>query len=207
MRIGVDFDNTIICYDSVFYKVAREQRLIPEGISVDKQAVRDYLRQIDCEDDWTRLQGYVYGKRILAAEPFPGFFDFLYFCRQHRHSVFVISHKTKHPYLGPQFDLHDAGFRWLQTKGILDLQETGLSGERVFFEESKAAKLNRIALQKCTHFIDDLPEFLCEIDFPPGVQKILFDPNRNHEGLPKIKTAASWKEALDILKKMESGLN
>jgi len=31
MRIGVDFDNTVICYDKVFHAAAVEKGLIPGG--------------------------------------------------------------------------------------------------------------------------------------------------------------------------------
>jgi hypothetical protein len=43
--IGVDFDNTIVCYDELFVKVANE-RFDLSGIACDtKNAVRDYLRR------------------------------------------------------------------------------------------------------------------------------------------------------------------
>ena len=32
MRIGIDFDNTIVSYDALFHKVAREQGVIVRGI-------------------------------------------------------------------------------------------------------------------------------------------------------------------------------
>ena len=54
MRIGVDFDNTIVCYDRLFHRLARERGLIPETVPQTKGAVRDYLRSIDREDDWTK---------------------------------------------------------------------------------------------------------------------------------------------------------
>jgi hypothetical protein len=44
VRIGIDFDNTIICYDTVFAAVARQRGLVPEGWDGLKSEVRDYLR-------------------------------------------------------------------------------------------------------------------------------------------------------------------
>jgi hypothetical protein len=32
MRIGLDFDNTIACYDGVFHAAALERGLIPEAL-------------------------------------------------------------------------------------------------------------------------------------------------------------------------------
>ena len=76
MRIGVDFDNTIVCYDGLFHRVALEQGLIPASLPANKGGVRDYLRQIGREDDWTAMQGTVYGARMLEASAFPGVLDF-----------------------------------------------------------------------------------------------------------------------------------
>ena len=32
MIIGIDFDNTIICYESIFHEVAHELKLIPSSV-------------------------------------------------------------------------------------------------------------------------------------------------------------------------------
>ena len=53
MRIGIDFDNTIVSYDELFHKVAVEQALV-SNMQI-KLAVRDYLRKIDNEPVWTEL--------------------------------------------------------------------------------------------------------------------------------------------------------
>ena len=76
MKIGVDFDNTIVSYDALFYKVAREQNLVPDTIPINKVAVRDYLRRIGHEDRWTEMQGYVYGARMGEAVGYPGAVEF-----------------------------------------------------------------------------------------------------------------------------------
>ena len=55
LRIGVDFDNTIVCYDQVFHQVALEQGLIPPTLPVSKGGVRDHLRSVNNEDAWTAM--------------------------------------------------------------------------------------------------------------------------------------------------------
>src|SRR6185437_11131914 len=40
MRIGIDFDNTIACYDGVFHAAALERGLIPKDLARDKNSVR-----------------------------------------------------------------------------------------------------------------------------------------------------------------------
>src|SRR4051812_19996134 len=108
MRIGIDFDNTIVNYDSVFYRVALEQNLVPPTVAPTKLAVRNWLRQVGKEDLWTEMQGYVYGSRMNDAEAYPGALAFLTWAQTCGIPVSIISHKTKHPFLGPRYDLHEA---------------------------------------------------------------------------------------------------
>ncbi|MCP4351308.1 MAG: haloacid dehalogenase-like hydrolase [Desulfobacterales bacterium] len=200
MYIGIDFDNTIICYDKVFHKVAREQGLIPANLTASKDNVRDYLRKTGKEDAWTEMQGYVYGKRIMDADPFSDVIDFFRFSRNKDIPVCIVSHKTRHPYMGPEYDLHQATYRWLEHHGFFDSENIGLAREQVFFELTKKEKITRIKKLGCTHFIDDLPEFLSEPAFPGNVIRILFDPNRNHLNGHSLQRVSSWKKILEIFK-------
>ena len=76
LRIGIDFDNTIITYDDVFRAAAEAGGLIAPGFSGNKQAVRDAIRLLpDGELAWQRLQGQVYGKGIGGAAMVAGVDD------------------------------------------------------------------------------------------------------------------------------------
>ena len=77
-------------------------------VPTSKNAVRDYLRQINQEDRWTELQGYVYGPGMSQAQLYPGVLEFFDRCRSEGVEVFIISHRTRHPFLGEQYDLHEA---------------------------------------------------------------------------------------------------
>jgi FMN phosphatase YigB (HAD superfamily) len=68
MRLGFDFDNTLISYDQLFHRVALDKSLILAEILKQKNAVRDSMRERGIEEEWTRLQGEVYGSRILDAD-------------------------------------------------------------------------------------------------------------------------------------------
>ena len=68
MRIGIDFDNTIVCYDEIFHRLAVERGLIGPDAPRGKSMVRDALRRSGREAEWTRLQGEAYGPRIGEAE-------------------------------------------------------------------------------------------------------------------------------------------
>lgn len=194
MYIGIDFDNTIVCYDRVFHMVAREYEAIPEDLPATKESVRDFLRAAGRESEWTVLQGYVYGMRMGDAEPFPGVLDFLRRCRERGVATCVVSHKTRTPYLGPAYDLRGAALGWMEACGLFEADGIGLSRERVFWEPTKKDKLGRIGLLGCTHFIDDLPELLTDADFPAGVTPVLFAPAGPPAAAPGIVACASWDQ-------------
>jgi FMN phosphatase YigB (HAD superfamily) len=197
MRIGIDFDNTLICYDDAFYAAAIERSLIPAQTARSKRAIRDYLRLEQREDEWTELQGYIYGSGMHLAQPFPGAFDFLERCARNGVDICIISHKTRVPYLGAKIDLHEAAETWLRDQGVFS--RIGLPRERVFFELTKEAKLARIASEQCTVFIDDLPELLTEPAFPPGVRRLLFDPAGDGTSSSGLESVRSWEEAALML--------
>jgi hypothetical protein len=192
MRLGLDFDNTLISYDRLFRRVALDKALIPEGTPPEKNAVRDYLRQQGIEDEWTRLQGEVYGGRILEAEPYPGMQAALKGLADSQIPMYIVSHKTRTPFLGEPWDLHAAARSWLTKQGFHDVAGLGWSEDQVFFELTKEAKAARIVALGCTHYVDDLPEILAML--PDHIEKILFAPNGNTAGHPDWKVMRSWQE-------------
>lgn len=194
MIIGIDFDNTIVSYDALFHRVAREQDLIPFALPVNKTAVRDHLRTTGRETTWTEIQGTVYGARIAEAEPYPGVLGFIRTCRRQGVSLRIISHKTRHPYLGVPYDLRAAALGWLQHHGWFSPTGPGLSLENVEFHHTRKEKVQAIAQRGCDVFIDDLPEVFLESHFPSPTAKILFDPEQIHSVHPEWKHARSWTE-------------
>lgn len=199
MIIGVDFDNTIVCYDNVIYRVAVQKGFIPTSLSATKEVIRDYLRNSGKEEAWTELQGYIYGSVIKEAPPFPGVKDFFSHYLRQGINLSIISHKTLYPFLGPKYDLHRAAHEWLDFHGFYDPSQIGLSPSQVYFELTKQQKLDRIAKIGCTHFIDDLPEFLSEPSFPSSVQRILFNPTQDHSVSFPYWQVSSWREILSTL--------
>lgn len=179
MRVGIDFDNTIVCYDQLFHKVAVERDLISPALVVNKVAVRDFLRIAGQEDRWTEMQGYVYGDRMDEALAYPDVIDTIAYMQKQGHEVFVVSHKTKHPFMGPKYDLHQAARSWISNHLTHDGSPL-LSDQNLFFELTKEDKIARIGSLGCDVFIDDLPEILLAPKFPTGVNKILFDSEGNH---------------------------
>jgi hypothetical protein len=191
--VGVDFDNTIVRFDTLFHVAAVEQGLIPGNVAASKTAVRDYLRREGREPEWTALQGYVYGVKIRDAQPFPGVLEFFQQCRDRDWPAFVISHKTLHPFAGPKYELHEAARAWLGDRGFLSAR-SGLTADHVFLELTKDAKLRRIGTVGCGWFVDDLPEFLAEPTFPTAVRRILFDPHGEHADSASFPRLRSWAD-------------
>ncbi len=193
MRIGIDFDNTIICYDSVFNKVGNEKGLVPDSLPLGKGHVRDYLRQNGKEDEWIWLQGYVYGSQLQSAAPYKGVKSFLKFCQDKGIDCVIVSHKTKHPYSGDKYDLHESAAKWIKEQQI---------DADVYFELTKKDKIERIRGLGCSFFIDDLPEFLSLEGFPRGLKKILFDPLEKQIRFKKqFIYTKTWKDILSVIKK------
>jgi hypothetical protein len=184
MRIGVDFDNTIACYDGVFHAAAVERGLIPREVPTDKTSVRNHLRAIGREDDWTELQGYVYGARMDLVALYPGVAAFFAEARGAGHELFIVSHKTRHPYRGPAYDLHAAARGFLAAHGLV---EDG----RAHFELTLREKLARIGALALDVFVDDLPELLAEPAFPAATRAVLFDPDGHAPDAP-FERHASW---------------
>ena len=79
MKIGIDLDNTVVRYDSLFSKVALKEGLLKEGWSAStKTEIRNYLyRKAEGKKAWMKLQGLVYGKYMQGADMMPGVANFL----------------------------------------------------------------------------------------------------------------------------------
>ena len=200
MRLGIDFDNTIVSYDELFHKVAVEQALVPANIPKSKLAVRDYLRKIDNEPVWTELQGFVYGTQMEDAEAYPFVIVFMKFARDKGIFTAIISHKTKHPFIGPKYNLHEAARGWVASTlvdGVTNLVEL----DNVFFESTKKEKIARIAHIGCDYFIDDLPEILLMPGFPKNLKRILFDPEGIHNADQLYAKMVSWQEIKTFFEK------
>jgi hypothetical protein len=195
MRIGLDFDNTIVSYDALFHKVALEQGAVPADTPINKVAVRNFLRTAGKEEIWTAMQGYVYGARMDEALAYDGVIEFIRTTQLAGHELFIVSHKTRHPFLGPQYDLHAAARSWIDTH-MRWQGEALLAAENLFFELTKQEKLARVAICACDAFVDDLPEILLAEGFPARTARLLFDPDNHHAETASngLRVFGSWQQ-------------
>ena len=198
MKIGIDFDNTIIDYGDLFHKYAIQKYSMPSSVPHDKNAVKSYcLSQPDGNAVWTELQGIIYGERILEATMFEGLDHFLRRCKHEGVAVSIISHKSEYPALGPKNNLRLAAKKWLQLNGFFDKSSYGLTDASVFFESTIYFKVMRIGIENCTFFIDDLKDIFDEADFPSEVTKILF--SQESISIPNLYICNNWKSIENLI--------
>ena len=194
VNIGIDFDNTIISYDSLIYKIARENNLIPSTMPPSKKKIRDYLRTVkNGEIEWQKIQAVIYGTRIMEAEAMDGILEFIAACLNKGIKVYIISHKTTYSNLYKiGTNLRGAALTWMEHYLFFDK----FSDENVFFESTIEEKIKRIAELKCDYFIDDLEELFMHSMFPSSVKKILFSVEGSiyNDKVADIKVFNRWKD-------------
>ncbi|NBV23952.1 MAG: hypothetical protein EBS05_18790 [Proteobacteria bacterium] len=192
-HLGLDFDGTVVVYDEVFHRHAVERFAMPPSLPVNKTVVRDWLRaQPDGEAKWIELQGLVYGLKMAEAKMAPGLAKFLLAIRAAQIPVCIISHKTEFSVAEPRVNLRTAALAWLEQNGFFAGAGFGLRREEVFFEATRAAKLQRIAAQGCTLFVDDLEEVLTEPEFPKGVERWHYLPGEKERLEQGLRIFADW---------------
>jgi hypothetical protein len=197
MVIGIDLDNTLICYEDVFWRLAEEAGLLAGGVPVSQKAVREIARRSPEGDiAWQRLQGLAYGPRIGDAQLAPGALAFLDRCRAAAIPVGVVSHKTRFAAQDPtRTDLRRAALEWMEEQGLFG-PGTGLEPKHCHFADTRKEKIAQMVALGCTHFIDDLLETFREPTFPVQMRAILYAPGSD-DGLPvpaAVRKVRSWTE-------------
>ena len=182
--IGVDFDNTLVDYGPVFLKYALREGWVRPGTAASKNAVRAAVREARGNDAWTELQRIVYSRAVGEALPCPGSIPFLSWARSERYPVYVVSHKTAKAASDGVTDLRAPAAAWLS--------EQGFSPQTVFFEETLEAKVTRIGVLECTHFVDDLPDVLHHPSFPAKTEKILYARDGENGRLDGLRIFSEW---------------
>jgi hypothetical protein len=192
-RIGLDFDNTLVDYDRLFFVLARERGLVSEALPPTKLAVRDTVRRLpDGELLWQRLQAAAYGGRICEASLFPGAQAFMTLARRCGMNIFIVSHKTRVAKEG-RADMHQAALAFMRSKGFFDPAGPSLHADRIFFEATRRAKVARIGGLGLGVFVDDLPEVFVEPGFPEATVRVLFAP-AGAEAAPDFAVVGSYAE-------------
>jgi hypothetical protein len=204
MLIGLDFDNTIACYDEAISLLADNLLELPSELPKTKQELCNYLRKNDREVEWTHFQGVLYGPGMVHARPHERAIETMQHLESEGHELMIVSHRSKHPYAGPPYDLHAAAHEWvknrLQSAGLfLNKRRAYSKYEFVNFLETRDEKLSMIKELGCHLFVDDLLEILEATSFPKGTAGVLFDPTGKHSHINEKLTIATWEQLPAII--------
>jgi hypothetical protein len=196
---GIDFDNTIVTYDELLTKIARERGLINAADVLTKRSIRDHIRQLpDGEIEWQKCQALLYGQRIAEARLIEGVAPFMGLCRARGIPVYIVSHKTEFSHYDPtQTNLRTAALNWMLANRFFEAGGLALERRDVFFAGTREEKIERIRELGCTHFIDDLEETFLEASFPPTTARILYEPGRQHPAPHGVALMRTWQEIRD----------
>jgi hypothetical protein len=199
--LAVDFDNTIVSYDELIYRVAVDMELLPKGHVLNKEEARRLIRlQADGELAWQRIQAAIYGPRIAEAQLIDGVVPFFQQCKARGIPVYVVSHKTEYASQDEtRTDLRSAAVGWMKGHGFFEESGLGLSPSNVYFEDTRSKKVERVMSLGCSHLIDDLEETFLEESFPADVEKLLYSPHAAHSSIPGVRTVSSWEDIADYV--------
>ena len=200
MRIGLDFDNTIVCYDEAFYQLAHEAKSIPENLQRTKEQVKAHLQKQGRNDFWTELQGLAYGPRMETASVFPKFEAFLKAMHRPGVELFIVSHRSPKPYSGLDYDLHEAARTCL--RGRPWIQSEMIPLKNIFFEATKQGKIKKIAELNLDYFVDDLLDIFTDPMFPLNTKKIHFLPGKSEQEPTELLSAKSWDDVTRVFQNL-----
>lgn len=202
MKIGLDFDNTIVCYHQAIAVLAENLKDLAPILPLTKTAIRNFLRTEGRESEWTAFQGELYGPGMRVAKPFDDAIATMQELVKMGHELAIVSHRSRKPYAGKEYDLHEAAKQWVNEH----LHKNGLFVERgseVFFLETREQKIERITELGFKAFVDDLPEILNSATFPRQTCGILFDPSLKSLNRAGCRRIASWRELIGAIEELE----
>ena len=174
-HIGIDLDNTIICYDKSFYKVGVEHGLIPYHVGATKTEIKAYLTSLpEGQYQWETLQGLVYGKQIGQATLFGGVLSFLDTALAGKKKrVSIVSHKTVLAHHDPdQTNLRDTAISFLKENAVIAPDRLAIND--VYFCKTLEEKVQKISALNCSVFVDDLAKVFQHPEFPTSCRPLLF---------------------------------
>lgn len=177
MIIGLDFDNTIACYDHVFSLVAKKEGFIDQNWYGTKRELKKLLlNHKDGDANWQKLQGTVYGQYMHMAKLFPGVANFLLRARYFGNRIVIVSHKTEFGHFDKEMiPLRTVAYEWMKKNKFFEPEYFGISPDDVYFKGTRLDKIKMIQNIGCHIFVDDLVEVFKEMIEPSITKKVLFD--------------------------------
>lgn len=202
LRIGIDFDNTLVDYDTAFPEVARAIGV--STLARSKRALREELQRMpDGERLWQRVQGLTYGLYINRAAIQPGASEFVIRALTLGHKLHIVSHKTRFGHHDPtRTSLRDAALTWLLQVGLVGDRPHQIPTNCIHFAPTREEKIETINRLELDLFIDDLQEVLEMPGFPPRTRRYWFadtalgehPPSRDGTLSEPYRALTSWRQ-------------
>ena len=168
-RFGFDLDNTLIDYS-----VAVQMYCLNEGLIECKtlDSLRTLLRRSDTTGRlWQLAQGWLYTDGLSYAKTEKGAVELCEFLRSSNFELLIVSHKTTHtPDFCGQKPLREIATNWINSSELADYF---LGNEQIYYEATRASKVERIQKLKFNYFVDDLVEVFREPAYPKAVTSFL----------------------------------
>lgn len=158
--IVVDVDNTIIDYCDVLSNLVRSYCESEQRVAMSHAEAKVKIQSLGGNDLWTLLQGQIYGPLMADAKVFDGFMEFLDSVSD-RHSIFLVSHRSRYPYAGPKYDLHSYVLKFFEKEGLDNVFRVNRS---LFLKETLEEKIAKIISLEPHIVIDDKLEVLERLD-------------------------------------------
>ena len=192
LKIGIDFDNTLINHEKSFYKIIKKKLNLSKINFKNKEDLKNVVIKNFNNKIWTKIQGEVYSS-LEFSNPSPFSYKVLSKLRE-KHNLFLISHKTKYPVIGKKTNLHKISKQWLKKNKFAYVKNPLFKKENIFFEPTVSKKISRIKNTKCDIFLDDLYIILKLL--PKNIKKIHFTDKKNSK---KFKSISSWKNLYEVI--------
>ena len=168
-RFGFDLDNTLIDYS-----VAVQKYCLNEGLDECKtlDSLRSLLRRSDTTGHlWQLAQGWLYTDGLSYARAGQGAVELCEFLKNSDMELMIVSHKTTHtPDFCGQKPLREIATKWINSSELADYF---LGNEQIYYEATRASKVERIQKLEFNYFVDDLVEVFQEPAYPKAVTSFL----------------------------------
>ena len=196
-RFGFDLDNTLIDYSNAVQEYCSNEGL---GECKTLDTLRILLRESDKTGRlWQLAQGWLYTDGLSYARPGHGAVELCEFLRNSNFELLIVSHKTTHtPDFCGQKPLREIATKWIMGG---DLANYFLGNETIYYESTRALKVERIQKLNFNYFVDDLVDVFQEPGFPQDVSSFLLSGIgselnwvQNVESLSAIKGLIEYEE-------------
>lgn len=195
--IGIDFDNTLVCYNKSIFTLAKKFFAVSDELNT-KSKIKEYITDSYGNLAWTKFQGELYGPGMQFAEPYENAVKTLSDLSSSGIKLLILSHRTKYPYAGQKYNLHEFAKNWI-AENLKFNGKNILEDSSIFFFEEKKEKIKAIKDNACDFFLDDLTEIIRDSDFPERTEGILFDPYKKNTWFPSIN---NWEQLKYRIRKL-----